>query len=342
VSHHLDSPLARQDPRLNITDQFVFADGQSTVLVMDVNTSLAGATPGFHPEGRYEFKVHLDDSDRESLCYRLEFSSPAGAGGTPGPEDQSYVLSYLSGDVGDDAVGTVLAEGRTGQTTTTDAGLRVWAGRARDPFYLDLAELKAVIGAVQHGEPLELAPWRGQATSSFAGSTVYSIVLAVPLTDAELTPGRHVAVWSAAQLATDAGGWHQVSRAGLPMMWPIFRDDSTEEASSANETHPADDVEHYTESLSGLVASLAARTGSVADPAAYGRSVGGRLLPDLLRYEIGSPAGLTFASFNGRTLGDNAPEVMFSLATNSAVPTGLSPATTTDLRTATFPFVVPS
>ena len=62
MSHHLDSPLARQDPRLNITDQYLFDDGPNLVLVMNVRTSLAGDphVDPFHPEARYEFRIHLD------------------------------------------------------------------------------------------------------------------------------------------------------------------------------------------------------------------------------------------------------------------------------------------
>lgn len=43
MSHHLDSPLARKDPRLNITDHYVFDSGSSTVLIMNIRTSLAAA-----------------------------------------------------------------------------------------------------------------------------------------------------------------------------------------------------------------------------------------------------------------------------------------------------------
>jgi hypothetical protein len=62
VSHHLDSPASRRDPRLNVTDIYAFDGDGATVLTMIVNTSLAGAgrVAGFHPEGRYEFNVHLD------------------------------------------------------------------------------------------------------------------------------------------------------------------------------------------------------------------------------------------------------------------------------------------
>jgi hypothetical protein len=75
LSHHPDSPLARKGARLNITDHYVLDSGSSTVLIMNVRTSLAGdldAGP-VPPRSRYEFKIHLrswsrhhDDSPRWS------------------------------------------------------------------------------------------------------------------------------------------------------------------------------------------------------------------------------------------------------------------------------------
>ena len=52
-----------------------------------------------------------------------------------------------------------------------------------------------------------------------------------------------------------------------------------------------------------------------------------QLTPDGMKYLVGAPAAFDVSDFNGRNLSDNAPEVMISLAINSAVPTGL-PATT--------------
>ena len=63
----------------------------------------------------------------------------------------------------------------------------------------------------------------------------------------------------------------------------------------------------------------------------------GRLLPDVLSYRVGTPAAFTFAGFNGRSLADNAPEVMFGLVTNSALPTGLPAASTAQTRQEGFP-----
>jgi hypothetical protein len=66
------------------------------------------------------------------------------------------------------------------------------------------------------------------------------------------------------------------------------------------------------------------------------------LLPDLLPYVIGTPATYGFAVRNGRPLADNAPEVMLSLVTGTAIPSGLKPAATGHLRTAGFPYVLPA
>ena len=84
MSHHLDTPLAAQNGQLYIDDLYVFPGNGSTVFVMDVNSTSPGSTlsPGFHPEARYEFKVHFDGADFEDLTYRVSFgeAGPAADG----------------------------------------------------------------------------------------------------------------------------------------------------------------------------------------------------------------------------------------------------------------------
>jgi hypothetical protein len=72
MSHHLDSPLARQDVRLDITDLYVFRGETGTVFVINVCHSIAKPpTPGYHPEGMYEFKVDLDGDVIDDNVYRV-------------------------------------------------------------------------------------------------------------------------------------------------------------------------------------------------------------------------------------------------------------------------------
>jgi Domain of unknown function (DUF4331) len=343
VSHHLDSPTSRRDPRLNVTDVYAFDGDSATVLAMIVNTSLAGPgrTPGFHPEGRYELKVHLDGAAAEELTYRFTFAEADASGSQP------FVVERLDGAAArdDSARGTRIAHGGTGEAVLGD-GVRVWAGAAADPFYLDLHHLAHILDGLQNERPIDNGGWApGTAASSFTGSQICAIVLELPHSDAELRPGRRIGVWAAAKLATDAGGWRQVNRAGIPMMWPLFRaiggaDDSADYQRDTA-AQPADDPADDAERVAAFVAAAVRRTG-IGDPEGYGRGVAARLLPDVLPYEIGSAAAFSFAGFNGRALADNAPEVIYGLVTNSAVPTGLDAASAAETRQDKFPYVVPA
>ena len=88
--------------------------------------------------------------------------------------------------------------------------------------------------------------------------------------------------------------------------------------------------------------TAAVRRTGISDPDGYGRAVAARLLPDVLPYRVGTAAAFTFAGFNGRALADNAPEVMYGLVTNSAVPTGLVAASASETRQDKFPYIVPA
>lgn len=240
----------------------------------------------------------------------------------------------------------MLAQGRTGTTTNSTTGPRLWTGAAADPFYLDLHQLTHIIEGLQGGTPIELGEWQPDAAaSSFTGSQVGAIVLEIPATDGRLAAGRRIGVWATTTLATDAGGWRQINRAAIPMVWPLFRalggDDDSPEYAADTTGHPDRDRERDGARIAGMVAAAAKAT-AAADPEAYGALVADRLLPDVLPYTVRTPAACSFAGFNGRTLADNAPEVMYGLVTNSAFPTALRPADAAETRQDRFPYVVPA
>nr|WP_296073051.1 DUF4331 family protein [uncultured Actinoplanes sp.] len=340
MSHHLDTPLAAQNGQLFLDDLFVFPGENSTVLIMDVNSDITGvqAEPGFHPEARYEFKVHFDGADTEEITFRVSFGEPD----RDGP--QALKLHTLDGPQArqDSAEGELVLEGATGQAVEAE-GFRLWAGRIADPFFIDLSLLAIINGAVAKGTAPDLSPWRPeQARNTFAGTKVDSIVLEVSHRHPRLRPGARTGIWAATKLATDAGGWRQINRAGYPMMWPIFWPDDTDFANPANTRHPSEDFAADGSSMAGQVAAVVAAAGTSADPRSYGEAVARELLPDVLPYVIGTPAVFGFVSRNGRTTADNAPEAMLSLVTGMAVPSGLRPSGTAAQRAAAFPFVVPA
>ena len=339
MSHHLDTPLARQNGQLYLDDLYVFPGDHSTVFIMDVNSTITGpdVQAGFHPEARYEFKVHFDGADFETLTYRVSFGEQDSAGG------QALQVRALTGEEAreDGAAGALVLEGRTGEPTSRD-DTRIWAGRIADPFYIDLDELAVIDAAIRSGTAPDFSGWRAdKARNSFAGTTVESIVLEISHQHPQLHRGTRAGVWCATKLATDAGGWRQINRAGHPMMWPIFWPDDTDFANPANDRHPSADLNAEGKTIADLVAAVAAASGSTADPHGYGETVARVLFPDVMPYLIGTPATYGFAGLNGRTLADNAPEAMFSLVLNKATTSGLTPAVSASMRSASFPYVVP-
>ena len=178
MSHHLDSPIARQDVRLDVTDLYLFRGETGTVFVINVCHSIAHPPiPGYHPEGMYEFKVDLDGDLIEDITYRLTFDERDEA------DKQRFVLRQINGPdaTNPHAKGQVIAEGSTAEKVTTPAGVRIWAGKAGDPFWIEPDVLHAVGHAFQDGTDIDLGDWTpSKAKNLFAGHTVYAMCSKCP------------------------------------------------------------------------------------------------------------------------------------------------------------------
>src|SRR3974390_1341741 len=114
MSHHLDSPIARQDIRLDITDLYVFRGEKGTVFVINVCHSIFGPipVPGYHHEGMYELKIDLNGDAVEEVSWRFAFDERDAAG------KQRYVVRCIGGaDAADPhAPGNVVANGVTDES----------------------------------------------------------------------------------------------------------------------------------------------------------------------------------------------------------------------------------
>ncbi|WP_066363438.1 DUF4331 family protein [Herbidospora mongoliensis] len=331
MSHHLDSPLARQDPRLDITDLFVFRGDRGTVFAADHSHSFAGpdAPKGLHPEGRYEIKIDGNGDAVEDLTFRFTF----------GERDAEGIQSF-SLHAGDE----LIAEGRMGEVVELRGGGRVWTGQAGDPFWIEPDVLHAVGQAFQHGTTVDLTGWNpDKAGNLFAGHTVYSTVLELP--DEELLriagPDGRIGVWLQTSLATDSGGWRPINRAGLPMIHPLFTQYDEDLGDRLNTNGPADDIRIHGDVVRSKVAGVVRAYGTSADPDAYAQMVVERIFPNMLPYTIGTKAGFTFAGWNGRAMTDNAPDVMFSFAANTPLTLGIGKESVTSKPRNEFPYLPP-
>ena len=338
MSHHLDTPEAAERGQLFINDLFVFDGQSSTVFVLDVNSTVTGdhADPDFWPGARYNLKIHLNGAEREGVTFRVTFGEADTGGG------QAFQMHLLVGaDAADDAAdGELVVEGRTDHATAADL-VKVWAGRIADPFYFDLSLLELVSSSVTGGTALDLSKWRpAQAENTFSGTSVASIVVEVPHGYAGLSAGTRVDVWASTTLSDGSGGWQQINRGGRPMMWPIFWPDDTDFSNPANTRHPAADVAADGDAFAQMLTATMAANGAT-NPQEQGQAVAQELFPDVLPYEIGTLAVFSKDVRNGRALTDNAPEVMLSLVTGMAVPSGLTSVAAEAFKGSSFPYVAP-
>ncbi|KQV83666.1 DUF4331 family protein [Rhizobium sp. Root1220] len=340
MSHHLDSPLARQDIRLDITDLYVFRGQIGTVFAINVCHSIFGPipTPGFHPEGMYEFKIDLNGDAVEDITYRMTFEDRDEQG------KQRFVLRRIIGGaaINPSEVGDVIVEGETDKECKTSTGTRVWAGRAGDPFWIDPDVLHAVGHAFEDGTTINLKQWTPEAAKNlFAGQTVFSIVLEVP--DEELRGNiggnDRLGIWAVATLATDAGGWRSINRIGLPMIHPLFTQFNGDLGDRLNAGRPVDDFAVHGAAVVKAISGVVAAYGTAEDPQVYAERLAHRLFPNILPYTVGTEANFGFSEWNGRSLTDNVSDVMFSFAANTPVGLGIGKESVSSKPSKTFPYV---
>jgi hypothetical protein len=73
MSHHFDTPTAREDPRICVNDFYLF-DGAAgtTVMAMTVNPDAGLSAPEtFRDEGLYAFRFDLNGDAREELTFKF-------------------------------------------------------------------------------------------------------------------------------------------------------------------------------------------------------------------------------------------------------------------------------
>lgn len=319
MSHHFDTPTAREDPRLNLCDFYLFAgSGDTTVMAMTVNPTATQQTPEpFRDEAVYAFRFDTDGDQHEDVSFKVRFT---------GPSYEVYRADHAP-------------EGLAGDVIFADSGhqapgVQAFAGVVDDPFAGDAPGLEAFKAAFAQGkyEPAAFA----RRADFFRDRTVATIVLEVP--NHLISKTIRVNAWATVSLYGHAPE-QQVARWGLPLFTHIFLGDS-ELREQYNRTGPADDISPFTASTVSTVRDYTRLAGTASDPEAYGRRVADLFASLTLPYELGSVASFDYTGFNGRSLADNVMDTMLSLLTNSPLGTGIAPDPAR--FTSTFPYLCPA
>jgi hypothetical protein len=319
MSHHFDIPLAKEDPSLNLCDFYLF-DGPpgKTVMAMTVNPDVGLSAPDtLHPEGLYAFRFDLNGDAREEVTFKFSFGEPRHADRSEHTHIQPFVVRRATGDdalCGD--AGESLVAGETG-SVATEPGIRAFVGTAPDLFAAN-AGFRTFITAFYQDHRYDAGAFLHQE-NPFARRNVTAIVLEVP---SELIGKGKINAWTTISLFGHAPEV-QVSRWGLPMVTHLFLSDP-EMKEQFNASVPSRDLERFAKPIADVAEKMTTYAGSAVNPVEYGRQLAARLCPGTLPYELGTPAAFEVACFNGRALGDDALDVMLTLAVNRPIANGLA------------------
>lgn len=283
MADHLDSPSAKADPRIDITDLYVFHPGRNnldrTVLAVNVNplAGIIGQTT-FRTDALYEINIDTDGDALTDIAYRFKFSDREGMAG------QHVLAKRATGEAArslDDLGGTI-AVGTTGHVITKGE-VKLFAGLRDDPFFFDLLGF--------------LNGLRFTGTDFFAGKNVTAIVLEVPTS---WVGSGNVGVWTRT-LIPDGDGLGQADRMGRPAINTVFVH-TPDRKDLFNSTQPRTDRQLFNEDVVSTLLAL-------GNDQATADALASVLLPDLLTFDTTKPS----AFLNGRNLDDDVIDAELGL-----------------------------
>jgi hypothetical protein len=293
MSNHFSAAMLKfpaDDPRLDLTDLFVFASPEhagKTVLIFDVNPFMTGAD--FNPDGVYRINVDNDGDVQADVAFSFVFAESNGS-------TQTGTVYYAKESEAREPEprGEVLIEGIPvgfdARAKPVEAGqCRVFIGVRSDPFFAD-------------GEG-PFHDWQFTGEDTFAGKNILSMALEVP-NDMLGPPGSEIGVWCTTSVRRD-GRLVQVDRYGNPSFIPFFVDELKDKF---NAGQPADDVAEFLEPWSNLLESR-------GYPPGVARETALTALPDVMHYNRNRPAHYP----NGRVLTDDIYDIRMAFLTYGRV-----------------------
>jgi hypothetical protein len=330
MSHHFDYP---EDERLDISDAYCFpgaSDARGPRTVFGMNASPGIGKP-WDPAGYYELKLDTNDDYVEDITWRFTF--PVNSAG------QQYVqVAELTGKEATSrtAKGKIITppNAPVGEVLHLDRGIKIFAGKRRDPFF-------------------NYIPFPEAVTSSMANGVLVEAPVAV-------TGLCQLNYWATTAIYDQGHSiWRQLQRAAGPNVTTFWGFVHGSAQTNINATVPSDDLagrpaNPATDPASGVWGQLRDQTAAVVAAGgtfdqgihgqptalAYGAYVADTLLPNVLRFFPGTYAlwdpgqGIQ----NGKGLVEDAFDNVTKLVLNQDFRSGLTqPSPLLDY----FPYVSP-
>jgi len=189
AADHVDAPSVTGNAA-DITDMYTFQGQETANLVFAVNTQgllspNATAAASFNENVMIEINIDNTGDNVEDLVIqaikkgdKMYFFGPYAPSATG--TSSTIKTSAASGSVAISKYGAT-------PVTSTENGMKFFAGPRDDPFFFDLGQFQAILGGTASG-------FNNPGTDTFAGSNVLSVVVEVP--KAMLGTASTLNVWS--------------------------------------------------------------------------------------------------------------------------------------------------
>lgn len=325
ASHHFESAAALQDPSINQLDNYVFQSSRAnaTTFIMDVNPSPKEASGGIFKLGAL-YNIHIaDDSmfktghtfsvmfDEKGSYTVYDMNSPNAPVGTKGKE---------------------IGKGALNKKAELSEGIHLWAGVVKDPFFGNSPGLHILRQQLSEGtyDPDIWTSVKGK--NIFTGRKCGAIVLDVPNT----LLGKKIEVFMTTAVQKDTN-WKQVQYSAIPLFSHsmLFENEALKTEHNMSRPDNSQDMKNF---VSARTARASTFAHSQKEPQVYGDKVANMLVPDVITYNVGTPAKFSAASINGRSLSDDAMGEMLTLMLGQPTDQHI---TNQKLYTQDFPYLIP-
>lgn len=323
ASHHFELAAARSNPKIGLTDMYVFnaPEGDRTVFILNANFLPQPGGDLLDRSGLYNIHCAVDDSFKAGVTWTF---------GYDGRHVRFGQLDEANGAVG--KKGKELAKLTLGKEAKLPNGIRVWVGKAKDPFFGNSPGIGAFRAQSKEGK-YDPDVWvKASGKNIFAGRECCIFVLEVP--NALLS--KKINVFSTVALNSH-GSWHQVQYMANVLIAHsmLFEDEVLKAGYDASRPDTQKDFGNI---FSARIARSAHLAGSRPDPFAYGDEMAKRLLPDVMPYEVGTPAAYLVDKVNGRKLSDDAMTTTITWLIGKPTNQGVKDPVN---YTSAFPYIMP-
>lgn len=325
AADHLESPNAKANHALDLTDVYAFDASSSTktVLVANVNP-LAGVVSGtrFATDSSYRFNIDRNGDFVADDVYKVTF----------GPTSHGKQSLTLRKD------GDILLRGKTGQSNV-GGGAKIYAGVRDDPFFFDLTSFMRWRDPDGDGAYTYTGPTTFDGIDFFKGTNISTIVLEIP--DGWLGPSANLWV-------TTYKGPNLIDRMGKPALATVFMNPfgGVDQKDPYNQTRPRHDVSTWGGQFTAVL--------DVFNSTPTAEAISGLLLPDVLHLDVknlGKAKGTSFTGdkaghiLNGRTPAEDVIDLELFVVTGGLDGTAVLTTDGVDANDGTlsssFPYLAP-